>query len=254
MTDLEAAWNEIHDARPECWFVGPPTYVEHRKAWEQYPFDTRERANYEATRPAILDGVGHAAADRPLPCMTDIAVQDASAVATTVRLAAEGNEVAFARLVSEHHAAMARVAYVIVGDAEQTRDVVQSAWSIAWRRLHTLRDPGHVRAWLVAIAANEARHAVRRERRTTIVDISEALDRHGSNDPADLISLVDLERALRKLGPDDRALIAMRFVAGLDSTEIAAQLGISASGIRSRLARLLDHLRADLEPTDGSRR
>ena len=160
--------------------IGQPIYHEHRREWEQYAFDTRERANHEATRPAIPDGVGHPAADRPLPCMTDIAVQDASAIATTVRLAAEGDEVAFARLVSEHHAAMARVAYVIVGDAETTRDVVQSAWSIAWRRLHTLRDPGHVRAWLVAIAANEARHAVRRERRTTIVDISEALDRHGS--------------------------------------------------------------------------
>ena len=185
--------------------------------------------------------------------MTDIAVQDASAVATTVRLAADGDEVAFARLVAEHHAAMARVAYVIVGDVEQARDAVQSAWSIAWRRLHTLRDPGQVRAWLVAIAANEARHAVRRARRTTIVDISQALDRHGSSDPADLISLVDLERALRRLGPDDRALIALRFVAGLDSAEIAVQLGISASGVRSRLARLLDRLRADLEPRDGSR-
>jgi RNA polymerase sigma factor (sigma-70 family) len=64
---------------------------------------------------------------------------------------------------------------------------------------------------------------------------------------------VDLERALRKLGPDDRALIALRFVAGLDSTEIAVQLGISASGIRSRLARVLDRLRSDLEPRDGSR-
>ena len=157
--------------------------------------------------------------------MTDIAVQDASAVATTVRLAADGDEVAFARLVAEHHAAMARVAYVVTGDAEMTRDAVQSAWSIAWSRLHSLRDPDQVRAWLVAIAANEARHAVRRERRTTIVDISEAVDRHGSSDPADLISVVDLERALRKLGPDDRALLALRFVAGLDSTEIAAQLG-----------------------------
>ena len=185
--------------------------------------------------------------------MTDVAVQDTSAVATTVRLAADGDEVAFARLVAEHHAAMARVAYVIVGDAELARDAVQSAWSIAWRRLHSLRDPGHVRAWLVAIAANEARHAARRERRVTIVDISDALDRHGASDPADLISVVDLERALRKLGPDDRTLIALRFVAGLDSTEIAAQLGISSSGVRSRLARLLDRLRTDLEPTDGSR-
>ena len=149
---------------------------------------------------------------------------------------------------------MARVAYVVLGDADLARDAVQSAWSIAWRRLHSLRDPAHVRAWLVAIAANEARHAGRRERRTTIVDISEVLDRHGSSDPADLIGSVDLERALRKLGPDDRALIALRFVAGLDSTEIAVQLGISASGIRSRLARVLDRLRSDLEPRHGSRR
>ena len=43
MTELETARNEIHDAKPDGWFVGPPTYVEHRKAWEQYAFDTRER-------------------------------------------------------------------------------------------------------------------------------------------------------------------------------------------------------------------
>ena len=112
---------------------------------------------------------------------------------------------------------------------------------------HRLRDPGQVRAWLVAIAANEARQTMRRQRRATIVDISEALDRHGGSDPADLIGVLDLERSLRKLPPDDRVLLALRFVADLDSTEIAAQLGISASGVRSRLARLLDRMRADLE-------
>lgn len=183
--------------------------------------------------------------------MVDIAVQDSAAVTSLVRLAADGDEAAFARLVAQHHAAMARVAYVILGDAELARDAVQSAWSIAWQRLHTVRDPMRVRAWLVAIAANEARHAARHSRRATIVDISEALDRGGSRDPADRIGLIDLERALHKLTPDERALIALRFVAGLDSTEIAVQLGISASGTRSRLARLLDRLSASLGPRDG---
>ena len=42
-TDLEAAWDELHDAKPDGWFVGPPTYVEDRREWEQYAFDTRER-------------------------------------------------------------------------------------------------------------------------------------------------------------------------------------------------------------------
>jgi RNA polymerase sigma-70 factor, ECF subfamily len=184
--------------------------------------------------------------------MTDIAVQDALSVATTVRLAAEGDEAAFARLVAEHNAAMARVAYVIVGDAELTRDAVQAAWSIAWRRIGGLRDPARVRAWLVAIAANEARHTIRRERRATIVDLSATIEDDGPNDPSDRISVVDLERAIRKVGADDRALLALRFVAGLDSPEIAAQMGLSASGVRSRLSRLLDRLRAELEPADGS--
>jgi len=174
-------------------------------------------------------------------------VLDASTLAVTVKRAAEGDPVAFARLVAEHHAAMTRVAYVIVGDPAAASDAVQSAWSIAWQRIEGLRDPSQVRAWLVAIAANEARGALRRGRRQPVVDLSVALDHAVGGDPADAIDLVDLERALRRLGPDDRTLIALRYVAGLDSTEIAAQLGGSASGIRSRLARLLDRLRTDLD-------
>jgi len=179
--------------------------------------------------------------------MTDIAVLDATTLESTVRLAAEGDELAFARLVAEHHPAMSRVAYVIVGDPAVAADAVQAAWSIAWRRIGGLREPTQVRAWLVAIAANEARQALRRGRRHQIVDLSVALDRQGDGDPADTIGLVDLERALRGLKPDDRSLIALRYVAGLDSTEIAAQIGGSASGVRSRLSRLLDRLRTDLD-------
>jgi RNA polymerase sigma-70 factor (ECF subfamily) len=184
--------------------------------------------------------------------MTDIAVQNVPAVESIVRLAAGGDQAAFAELVAEHHAAMARVAYVIVGDVEAARDAVQSAWSIAWRRLSSLRQPEQVRSWLVAIAANEARQHLRRQRRVTVVDLTEATDRQGDGDPAAFIGVVDLERALRKLQPDDRTLLALRFVAGLDSTEIASHLGLTASGVRSRLARLLDRLRTDLE-ADGPR-
>ena len=179
--------------------------------------------------------------------MTDIAVQNATALETTVRRAAEGDEAAFAQLVAEHHASMARVAYVICGEPAAASDAVQAAWAIAWRRIGGLREPTQVRAWLVAIAANEARQAIRRDRRHPVVDISVALDQRGGGDPADTIALVDLERALRRLKPDDRSLVALRYVAGLDSTEIAAQIGGTASAVRSRLARLLDRLRTDLD-------
>jgi hypothetical protein len=42
VTHLEAAWNELHDAKPDGWFVGMPVYIE-RRGWEQYALDARER-------------------------------------------------------------------------------------------------------------------------------------------------------------------------------------------------------------------
>jgi RNA polymerase sigma factor (sigma-70 family) len=179
--------------------------------------------------------------------VTDIAVRDAPVLASTVRLAAQGDEAAFTRLVAEHRAAMARVAFVICGDPEATNDAVQAAWSIAWRRLHTLRDPEQVRPWLIAIAANEARQVIRSQRRRPVIDISDALQPGVGGDPADTIGLVDLQRALAHLTPDDRRLLALRYVAGLDSPEIARHTGLSASGVRSRLARLIDRLRTEID-------
>jgi len=158
--------------------------------------------------------------------------------------------VAFARLVAEHHTSMSRVAFVILGDEDATRDAVQSAWTFAWRRIGTLRDPGSIRPWLVAIAANEARKAVHRIRRSAVVALPRVAGRESERaapvDAIDALEVADLELVLRGLRPEDRRLLAMRYVAGLDSNEIAAQLGISPSGVRSRLARLLERMREDL--------
>jgi len=179
--------------------------------------------------------------------MTEVAIRDAAAIESIVARAAGGDQAAFAGLVAEHHASMARVAFAITGDGESAADAVQTAWAIAWRRLRSLRDVTTVRAWLVAIAANEARQIVRRQRRRTIVDLSSIQDPSTGPDPANQISALDLGRALRSLDADDRALLALRFAAGLDSGQIAVQLGLSASGVRSRLSRLIDRLRTELD-------
>ena len=57
-----------------------------------------------------------------------------------------------------------------------------------------------------------------------------------------------LERVLARLDPDERRLLALRYLAGLDSTQIAREIGLSASGVRSRLSRLVDRLREELRP------
>jgi RNA polymerase sigma-70 factor (ECF subfamily) len=172
---------------------------------------------------------------------------EAAIGASVVERAAHGDEAAFARLVARYHADLVRVAYVVCGDADAAQDAVQAAWSIAWQKLGSLRDPASVKGWLVSVAANEARQIVRRRRPIAIVELPVASADPTGRDPAREIDRVDLVNALGRLKPEDRTLLALRYVAGFDSTELGKSLGMSASGTRARLGRLLDRLRKDLD-------
>ena len=167
--------------------------------------------------------------------------------AATVAEAAAGDADALARIVGAHHDDMARIAFVICGDQDLAQDAVQSAWPLAWRKLGTLREPDRLRPWLMAIAANEARRLLRVRGRERIVEIDLADRSSTRGDPAGNPGLTDLALALRRVAPEDRALLALRYVAGFDATEIGRALGMSPSGVRSRLARLLARLREELD-------
>lgn len=163
-----------------------------------------------------------------------------------VELAAEGDDAAFGRLVVLHYDDMARVAYVITGDRSFAQDAVQSAWIRAWVKLRSVRDPGRIRGWLLAIAANEARQIARRHRRIAVVELGPELEAAPGTDPALGIGRIDLARVLGRLSPDDRALLALRYVAGIDAAELGSMTGRSASGTRARLSRLTARLRREL--------
>jgi RNA polymerase sigma factor (sigma-70 family) len=177
--------------------------------------------------------------------MTSLAI-DSAAIAPTVERAIAGDELAFARIVGAYHLDLVRVAYVICGDEGLAEDAAQAAWWIAWRKLPALRDPDRLKPWLVAVAANEARKLIKREHRHGIVELKVAADPAPGFDPAREIDHVDLANALGHLKPEDRALVAMRYAADLDSSELAPVLGMSPSGVRTRLSRLLDRLRKEL--------
>jgi RNA polymerase sigma-70 factor (ECF subfamily) len=166
---------------------------------------------------------------------------------TDAELAAAGDEVAFARLVATHHGDMTRLAYVITGEVALAEDAVQSAWIRAWRSLRSIRDPDRVRPWLLAIAGNEARQVARRRRRSPVVPIDPDAPGGPRSDPAAGIARVDLVRALSRLSPDDRSLLTLRYVMGLDAAELGAMTGRSPSGVRARLSRLTARMRKELD-------
>jgi len=177
--------------------------------------------------------------------MTSLAL-DSVATATAVERAIAGDEAAFARIVAAYHLDLVRVAFVICGDEDLAEDAAQAAWWIAWRKLPSLRDPDRLKPWLVAVAANEARKLLSREHRHGIVEVKVIPDPSAGAEPAGAIDHVDLANALGHLRPDDRALVALRYAADLDSSELAPVLGLSPSGVRTRLSRLLDRLRKEL--------
>ena len=172
-------------------------------------------------------------------------------VAELVQAAATGDEAAFTELVSRHHRDLLRVAYVICRDASLAEDSAQAAWAIAWRRMGQVKDPDQIRSWLVAVAANEARR-IMRSRRQTVHEISvgeielEGVPDYRTDPLAESIASSDLRGVLESLDPTDRALIALRYVAELSSDEIGRALGMSSSGARGRLSRLLLRLRGEL--------
>ncbi|CAN5788360.1 N/A [soil metagenome] len=174
------------------------------------------------------------------------ATNDMNDMASLVAHAVAGDELAFARIVNGHHEDMVRVAFVICRDPDLAQDAVQQAWSIAWRQLGKLREPERVRSWLVAIAANEARQLMRRSRRREVVELNLREPGGGQADTIGWAQGLDLHNALARLSPDDRALLALRYVAGVDSFELSRVTGLSPSGTRARLARLLATLRAEL--------
>ncbi|HEY6570878.1 MAG TPA: sigma-70 family RNA polymerase sigma factor [Candidatus Limnocylindrales bacterium] len=166
--------------------------------------------------------------------------------ASTVEAAVAGDAVAFARIVRAHHDDMARVCRIVCGDPDLAQDAVQSAWPIVWRKLRTLREPERLRPWLVSVAVNEARQLLRREHRDRVTAIEVADVGSDRSDPAARSADQDLLAAVRSLPADERTLLALRYVAGFDATEIGSAMGMSASGVRSRLSRLIERLRTEI--------
>lgn len=153
-----------------------------------------------------------------------------------------------------HHAEAARhVALALVGPAD-AEDAVQEALVRGWQAWATLRDPAAVRPWLLRITVNVCRDW-RRGRYGTYQRLREPLEEADLRPLAYLIShpgasfhtaALDLRNAVNRLDEPLRVVVALRYYAGLDATEIGEALGIPASTVRGRLSRALAVLRAAL--------
>jgi RNA polymerase sigma-70 factor (ECF subfamily) len=179
-----------------------------------------------------------------MEAVTRVAQHDASDL---IASAAAGDEYAFRHIIAAHHDDMRRVCMYVAGDRAIADEATQAAWVIAWKKIGTVRDPARLRPWLIAVAVNEAKQLLRKRHRRAEIEIaSNASSEPRGRDPATGVSGIDLRSAMSRLDPADRDLIAMRYVAGFDSNELAIATGKKPGTVRQRLRRLLDRLREDL--------
>jgi RNA polymerase sigma-70 factor (ECF subfamily) len=185
--------------------------------------------------------------ERHLPDMKAYEGVESGGTAELLARARTGEREAFAELVEQYHAELVRIAYAITGDFDAARDCAQLAWIKAWQRLPSVREPGRLRAWLIAIAANEGRQYLRAHRRRQVREIVPRHNELPGQNPITSADRLDLAGALVRLQPADRALLAMRYLAGLSAEEIGMATRLTASGVRTRLCRLIARLREDLD-------
>ena len=134
-------------------------------------------------------------------------------------------------------------------------DVTQETFLQVYRSLDSLLLPQQIRHWIAAIACRTAmKHRRKAKRKKEVISNQEPLameEQHVSEDIA-ADALIDVRKevasctkALNRLNPQDRFIITRVCLQGFQSAEVAQELGISDSTIRSKVHRLRQTLKEE---------
>lgn len=151
----------------------------------------------------------------------------------------------FREFVGARSKALLQTAYLLTGDWEHSRDLVQSALAGLARKWGQLADPGLAEAYtrkaIYHAHVDRTRRLSWRRERTTAIVPDRAVER---SDPADQVAARrDLMAALRLLPPGQRAVVVLRYFEDRTDQDIAGVLGISTGTVRSQHHKALKALR-----------
>jgi RNA polymerase sigma factor (sigma-70 family) len=178
-----------------------------------------------------------------------VEVTDADLIAR----ARAGDDHAYGMLVARHQTVAFRTAYVITGQAADAEDAAQEGFIKARAALARFREGAPFRPWLLTIVANEARNRRRAAgRRLALAGRVAAAETRAPVPLPEAEALAgddrrELAAALRRLAPDHREVIALRYLLDLSEAECAAALHCRPGTVKSRLSRALAKLRAEME-------
>jgi len=132
-----------------------------------------------------------------------------------------------------------------VGDRDGADDLVQDTLERAVRKFHLWR-PGDLRAWLFSIMHNVFVNQLKGRKVSPSVEIDEEMI--AAHIPTvDSVDVLDLERALVRLAPEQREVVLLVALEDMSYAEVSKALGIPIGTVMSRLSRGRERLRRLVE-------
>ena len=194
--------------------------------------------------------------DAPALSWPDVSDREAMLVQRCVA----GEETACNELVADNQRMVFQLAFHLLGDYEEARDLSQDVFLQVFRTIDRFRGQSALRTWIYRIAVNLARNRQRwwrRRYKSDQVSLDAHVEQHGEDILLDrgVTPELALRRketadrvwgALEALPFEQRTAIVLREIDGLSYDEIAFSLGIAVGTVKSRLTRARDALRARL--------
>jgi RNA polymerase sigma-70 factor (ECF subfamily) len=147
-----------------------------------------------------------------------------------------------------------RYARALTRDVTRADDLVQSCLARALAKQHLWQPGTDLRAWLFTILhnqhVNDVRRSVREGVTVAVEEMAPVLTVHPGAMAA--LELRDLEPAIGKLAPEQRQVILLVGLEGMQYDEVALILGVPVGTVRSRLSRGRDQLRRLMDMVDDA--
>lgn len=169
-------------------------------------------------------------------------IADADGVSNAVRAAVTA--------VYETHAlGLTRLAHVMLGDRAAAEDVVQEAFCGLYRRWDRLAGPDKALAYVRSSVLNGCRSTLRHKLRSDIGGMNQPPATSAESDALAGEERRQVMRSLRRLPDRQPEVLVLRFYLELSDAEIARQMGIRQSTVRSTTSRALAALARALGET-----
>ena len=192
----------------------------------------------------------------------------------------QGDEVAFSTLIEQYHGRLLRLAQTFVSNQAVAEEVVQETWMAVLKGIHRFEGRSSLKTWIFQILKNRGKTKGQREHRyVSFSDLARSTDQeedgtieperfHTSghltghwaippttwdeNTPERVLvskeSLAQIEQAIQALPSNQRQVIVLRDIEGVDSEEVCQILNITSTNQRVLLHRARSKVRQALNP------